>query len=164
MDFSPSGSFVHRVLQARILEWIAFSRGSSQPRDRTQVFCITGRFFTIWASRVMGNTHTNDMVFAIKVFGFDEWYQNHISYMKISSFFFNWRGNYWPRIDILILWEVSKLGDYRIDYESPLRLYSHTCLISFLINAITSHNCNDSILGVFWLQKNSNQLTLNGYI
>ena len=27
------------------------SRGSSQPRDRTQVFCIAGRFFTIWATR-----------------------------------------------------------------------------------------------------------------
>ena len=37
------------ILQARILEWVAmpFSRGCSQPRDRTQVYCITGRFFTI---------------------------------------------------------------------------------------------------------------------
>ena len=36
---------------ARLLEWVAvpFSRGSSQPRDRTQVFHITGRFFTSWA-------------------------------------------------------------------------------------------------------------------
>ena len=33
---------VHGILQARILEWVAFpfSRGSSQPRDQTQVFCI----------------------------------------------------------------------------------------------------------------------------
>ena len=44
---------VHRILQARILEWVAFpfSRGSSQPRDRTQVSCIAGRFFTSWAAR-----------------------------------------------------------------------------------------------------------------
>ena len=42
---------VHRLLQARILECIAFSRGSSQPRDQTQVFCIAGRFFTSWATR-----------------------------------------------------------------------------------------------------------------
>ena len=36
------------LLQARILEWVAFafSRGSSQPRDRTQVSGIAGRFFT----------------------------------------------------------------------------------------------------------------------
>ena len=41
------------LLQARILEWVAMpsSRGSSQPRDRTQVSCIAGRFFTIWATR-----------------------------------------------------------------------------------------------------------------
>ena len=49
MDCSPPGSFVHRILQARILEWVAmpFSRGSSRPRDRTQVSHIAGRFFTV---------------------------------------------------------------------------------------------------------------------
>ena len=36
------------ILQAGILEWVATpsSRGSSQPRDRTQVSCIAGEFFT----------------------------------------------------------------------------------------------------------------------
>ena len=44
---------VHGVLQARILEWVAFlfSRVSSQPRDRTGVSCIAGGFFTNWAIR-----------------------------------------------------------------------------------------------------------------
>ena len=44
---------VHGILQARILGWVAlsFSRWSSQPRDQTQVSCITGRFFTNWATR-----------------------------------------------------------------------------------------------------------------
>ena len=39
---------VHGILQARILEWVAisFSRASSQPRNRTHVSCIVGRFFT----------------------------------------------------------------------------------------------------------------------
>ena len=48
MDCSASGSFVHAVGQARILEHlvIAFFRGSSQNRDQTQVSCISGRFFT----------------------------------------------------------------------------------------------------------------------
>ena len=43
----------HGLLQARILEWVAFpfSRGSSQPRDRTQVSHIAGGFFTSWATR-----------------------------------------------------------------------------------------------------------------
>ena len=46
---SPSGSSVHGILQARILEWVAisFSRGSSQPRDRTQVSHIAGRRFIL---------------------------------------------------------------------------------------------------------------------
>ena len=44
---------VHGILQARILEWVAFpfSRGSSQPRDWTQVSHIAGRIFTSWATR-----------------------------------------------------------------------------------------------------------------
>ena len=53
MDCNLPGSSVHGILQARILEWVAisFSRGSSQPRDRTCISCIAGRFFTIWATR-----------------------------------------------------------------------------------------------------------------
>ena len=49
----PMDYIVHGVLQVRILEWVAvpFSRASSQLRDRTQVFCIVGRFFTSWATR-----------------------------------------------------------------------------------------------------------------
>ena len=49
MDCSPPGSSVHGIFQARILEWVAisFSRGSSQPRDQTQVSHIAGRCFTI---------------------------------------------------------------------------------------------------------------------
>ena len=44
----PVGCAVHGILQARTLEWVAFpfSRGSSQPRDQTQVSRIAGRFFT----------------------------------------------------------------------------------------------------------------------
>ena len=53
MDCSPPDSSVHGILQAQILEWVAMpsSRGSSQPRDQTQVSHISGRFFTVWAPR-----------------------------------------------------------------------------------------------------------------
>ena len=46
-------SSVHGILQARILEWVAilFSRWSSRPRYQTQVSCIAGRLFAIWATR-----------------------------------------------------------------------------------------------------------------
>ena len=46
-------SSVHGIFQARVLEWVAisFSRGSSWPRDRTQVSRTVGRRFTVWATR-----------------------------------------------------------------------------------------------------------------
>ena len=48
-----SDNTVHGILQARVLEGVAFpfSRGSSQPRDWTQVSRIAGRFFTSWTTR-----------------------------------------------------------------------------------------------------------------
>ena len=42
----PMDYTVHRILQVRILEWVATPRGSSQPRDRIQVFRTSGGFFT----------------------------------------------------------------------------------------------------------------------
>ena len=53
MDCSPPASSVYGILQARILVWVVipFSRGSSQPRDRTWVSCIAGRLFTDWTTR-----------------------------------------------------------------------------------------------------------------
>ena len=47
------GSSVHWILQARVLEWgaISFSRGSSRPKDRTQVSCLAERLSTIRATR-----------------------------------------------------------------------------------------------------------------
>ena len=56
MDCSPTTSSVHGIVQARILEWVAvsYSRGSSQPRDKTHVSCISciGRWILHhWATR-----------------------------------------------------------------------------------------------------------------
>ena len=53
LDCSHPGSCIRGILRARIPEWVAtpFSRGSSQPRDRTQVSFIAGRFFTIRATK-----------------------------------------------------------------------------------------------------------------
>ena len=47
-SFSPMDDAVQGILQIRILEWVAFpfSRGSSNPRDQTQVSHIAGGFFT----------------------------------------------------------------------------------------------------------------------
>ena len=64
MDCSPSGSSVHGVLQARMLEWVAipFSRGSSGPRDQAQSSCIPGGFFTSEPSgKTKGHSKRNVM-------------------------------------------------------------------------------------------------------
>ena len=60
MDYSPPGSSVHGILQARTPKWVAipFSRGSSQPRDQTLVSYISalaGGFFT---TSITGNLLT----------------------------------------------------------------------------------------------------------
>ena len=54
----PMAYTVHGILQVRILEWIAFhfSRGSSQPRNWTQVSRTAGRFFTSWTTREAQST------------------------------------------------------------------------------------------------------------
>ena len=53
LDCRVPGSSVHRILQARVLEWVAisYSRGSSWPMDGSQVSYTAGRFFTFWATR-----------------------------------------------------------------------------------------------------------------
>ena len=58
IDCSLPGSSVHGIFQAIVLEWIAisFSRGSSQPRARTQVSRIVDRRVTVWATREAGET------------------------------------------------------------------------------------------------------------
>ena len=64
MDCSLLGSSVYGIFQARILEWIAisFSRGSSQPRDRmciSCISCIAGRFFAAETPGKPYNMDTN---------------------------------------------------------------------------------------------------------
>ena len=53
VDCSPTGCSVHGILQSSILEWVVipFFRGSSQPRDWTQVSCTAGKFFILRATR-----------------------------------------------------------------------------------------------------------------
>ena len=63
MNCSPPGSSIHGIVHARILQWVAisFSRGSSPPRDRTQVSRIAGRRFNLWATREAQQTYANSV-------------------------------------------------------------------------------------------------------
>ena len=59
---------VHWILQVRILGWVAipFSRGSSKPRDQTQVSCTAGGFFTFWATKTPGTVSTDPLMVALQ--------------------------------------------------------------------------------------------------
>ena len=69
MDCSPPVSFVHGILQARVLEWVGilFSRGSSWPRNRMRISCITSGFFTIWAMRVVLSAYLRLLIFLLAI-------------------------------------------------------------------------------------------------
>ena len=66
--YNPMTILQVRILQVRILEWVAvpFSKGSSQPRDRTQVFSSAGGFFTSWATN---NPFHKDMILILVLEG-----------------------------------------------------------------------------------------------
>ena len=61
---------VHGILQAKILEWVAFpfSRGSSQPRDQAQISHIAGRFFSSWAIAKSKNTGVGSLSLLQRIF------------------------------------------------------------------------------------------------
>ena len=63
IDGSPPGSSIPGILQERTLEWVTIpsSRGSSWPRDWTQVSCIAGRFVPIWAIREALNVYNSSV-------------------------------------------------------------------------------------------------------
>ena len=92
MDCSLPGSSVYGIPQAKILEWvsISFSRGSSQPKDQTRVFCISciaGEFFNHWTvGEARYNTYHDTI--AIGSFFQDEWRMTTDSMVSPQIFFF----------------------------------------------------------------------------
>ena len=90
LDCSLSHSSVRRILQARVLEWVAvsFSRGSSRLGDETQVFRIAGRFFATWATREAHMTPPHQFFKQPFVFSYisytQEWI-NGFTYFALNS-------------------------------------------------------------------------------
>ena len=93
MDYSPPGSSVHGILQARTLERVAISsfRGFPWPRYWTQVSCIAGTFFTVWLTRealVYNTSHTNNILKSnkqTKIFLFLSYFEKDSSYITTAS-------------------------------------------------------------------------------
>ena len=75
---------VHGILQARILEWVAFpfSSGFFQPRDWTQVSCIAGGFFTSWATREAWHTLSEGFYGYVKCSS-PLWWKGHLFWVLV---------------------------------------------------------------------------------
>ena len=86
MDWSPPGSSVHGIFQARMLEWVAisFSGRSSRPRDWTWVSCIAGRLFTVWATKRIHRVKA--MVFPVVMYGCESWTIKKTEHQRIDAF------------------------------------------------------------------------------
>ena len=76
---------VHGILQARILDWVAFpfSKGSSQARDRAQASCIAGGFFTSLATREAQEYWSSSLSFLQQIFLTQESNQGLFYYRQI---------------------------------------------------------------------------------
>ena len=104
---------VRGILQARILEWVAFpfSRGSSQPRDQTQVSHIAGGFFTSCATGKPKNTGVVAYPFSRRSSRPKNW--TGVSCIA-GRFFTNWTISGKPKgkVKMLIYWSLDVKGLY----------------------------------------------------
>ena len=100
-QFLYFASSVHGIFQARVLQWVAipFSRGSSQPGDRTQVSCITGRFLTIWATREAFLSNDSVLLYVV-----DLYITYLFSTFNMSSQFYQLKINSCLLFQGLLLW------------------------------------------------------------
>ena len=114
MDCSLPGSTVHGISQARILEWVTilFSKGFSQPRDQTQVSCIAGRFFTVWATReahiCMYICNTQDIIIYEQINiskGLRERCKRILAFLKFNILQFHVRLSPWQCVHALLVYE-----------------------------------------------------------
>ena len=135
MDYTVS-----RILQARILEWVAFpfSRRSSQPRDRTQISRIAGRFFPSWATREACNL---EVCFIYgHCWGFCSWLCAGTNGRKLTYSLKTRKELLFPKISKLRfkcvgLWATHKLwrGHLSINWVSLT-----FCIFPFISNVFTS--------------------------
>ena len=121
---------VHRMLRARIPEWVAFPsfRGSSQPRDQTRVSCIAGGFFTSWSHK--GNPRILEWV----AFPFSRGSSQTRNRTRVSctaeGFFTNWAIREADYQGTLTVWITANCEKFlrRWKYQTTLPISWETCM------------------------------------
>ena len=142
---------VHGIFLARILEWVAFSfsRGSSLPRDWTQVSCIAGRFFTHWATKEAA------VPMALTVI-LDHFHSTFVSGLWVLMGFWGFQGSWMQNLPVWAaagMWRLGPVG--RV-------LHRHISLLksSFLdVHNPRGHHVHGFIYGFVLFKKSLMQKT-----
>ena len=108
MDYRPLVSPIHGIFQTRILEWVPFYRASSPTRGWTQISCIAGRFFTIWATR---EALSHKLSLSHKSFNF---------VIPINSSFIKF-SNYKDQLTIIFFFKIEGLLLYSVVLVSAIQ-------------------------------------------
>ena len=105
VDCSLPGSSLHGILQVGILEWvsISFSRGSSQPRDRTRVSHIAGRCFNLWVTM---EGSLNQWIFSWSLFTVKIQRSLTVSAMSLLPSWLPWGWTFWSHLHLV--WNKGK--------------------------------------------------------
>ena len=143
--WDPMNCTVHGILQARILEWVAFpfSRGSSQPRDWTQVSCIAGGFFTSWDTRKARHTLSEGLYGYVKCSS-PLWWKGHLSWVLVlevpvglhRTIQLQLLQHYWLGHRLRLLWYwmacLEKNRDHSVIFEMASKYCTQTLLLTMM--------------------------------
>ena len=143
MDWSPTGSSVHRIFQAKILEWvvISYSRTSSQPRDGNVSLgspALAGTFFTATNNlrEIPSRIFPSQMLHIIIVFIFlhslflSQTSENWSLKISSTGIFLSWDGR---QRKLWAPWYCSKCyGIYTLAWFSLL--WEGDCFFSFFLS------------------------------
>ena len=144
MDCSLVGSSAHGIVQARILEWVAmsFSRGSSQPRDRTCVSCVSciGGWVLYHCTTTVEPPHN-----CLAIIELDEWtnyellyyfLKNHEQMVDIYLFiFFPWIAYCFLRLHFFVMYAFSNkifLPHFLLPHPLPSTIFLIETLCSIM--------------------------------
>ena len=123
----PKDYTVHGILQARILEWVAFpfSRGSSQPRHQTQVSHIAGRYFTSWATGKPKNTRVGSLSLLQHIFPTQE-SNKGLLHCRQTLYQLSWMGIEW----LLMYWLFTPVIGQELHLLPRITRENYTALLA----------------------------------
>ena len=138
MGCSPPDFFVHGILQARLLEWVAMpsSKGSSQPRDWICISCIAGGFFSHWATWESLPKDVEKLKLTYIARGIVKWYKQKMDlhFLKIIGLPHN------PAVPFIGIWNIYLQKNLYIKVHSSI-IYSQKSINISIIHQLMNEKC-----------------------